>query len=120
MDFRLPPDHFSVPSDYGAVEKNSSLDFFIESSSDNHDTIFLSNRLQSWKRAHGDGIVFSGNQCSGRQIMFASFSAASLACLTARKIVSFAEVAMGLVCTAAARTIFLDVRRSSGLRLSVS
>src|SRR2546427_12980194 len=52
MDFRLPPDDFSVPSDYRAVEKNASLDFFIESSSDNHDTIFLSNRLQSWKRAH--------------------------------------------------------------------
>src|SRR5438128_664428 len=52
MDFRLPPDDFSVPSDYGAVEKNSSLDFFIESSADNHDTVFLSDRLQSWKRAH--------------------------------------------------------------------
>src|SRR5436309_13225509 len=52
MDFRLPPDRFSVPSDYGAVEKNSSLDFFIKSSSYDHDTVFLSDRLQSWKWAH--------------------------------------------------------------------
>src|SRR2546422_4996183 len=52
MDFRLPPDDFSVLSDYGAVEKNSSLDFFIENSSDNHYTVLLSDRLQPWKRAH--------------------------------------------------------------------
>ena len=45
MDFRLSSYDFSVSSDYGAVEKNSSLDFLIKSSSDNHDPVFFSDRL---------------------------------------------------------------------------
>src|SRR5712692_5585067 len=63
---------------------------------------------RDWKLGIGSigvGMVFSGSQCSGRQIISASPSAAFRASLTPRSIVLRTELAMGCVWTAAALTV---------------